>query len=155
MMKEYKIDLSMLEGEARKDVSAAIQRHAFRLGYAWIWGGKKVQYEFCPVLFFEADGRILKDEDSDRFNKRTNTEVSITDFLALTPKDVKEKPVPEFKPFDKVLVRDGDDFTWRIDLFESFSKDAPYSFRCIGGCWKQYIPYEGNEHLLGTTEDAE
>lgn len=153
MMKEYKIDLSMLEGEAREDVSATIQRHAFRLGYAWICGGECVQYEYCPVLCFEADGRILKNEDTYRLNKWSNTEISITDFLALKPEDVKENPEPEFKPFDKVLVRDDGDDEWGIDLFESFSADAPYSFQCLGSCWKQCIPYEGNEHLLGTTEE--
>jgi len=154
MMKAYKIDLSMLEGETREDVSTAIQRHAFRLGYEWQYGGKKTQYEYCPVLCFEADGRIFKNEDTYRFNKWSNTEISITDFLALKPEDVKEKPVPEFKPFDRVLVRDSDDETWGIDLFESFSEDAPYSFQCLVSCWKQCIPYEGNEHLLGKTEEA-
>lgn len=155
MMKAYKIDLSMLEGEARKDVSAAIQRHAFRLGYEWKhqYSGKKTQYGYCPVLCFEADGKILMAEDTGRFNEWTNTEIYITDFLALTPESVKD--APEFKPFDNVLVRDSDGDEWGIDLFASFSADAPYSFQCLLCEWKQCIPYEGNEHLLGTTEDAE
>jgi len=155
MMKAYKIDLSMLEGEAREDVSAAIQRHAFRLGYKWQYGGKKTQYEYCPVLCFEADGRILKNENIGGFNKWSNTEISITDFLALKPEDVKEKPVPEFKPFDKVLVRDSDDDEWWCDIFCRYDvDDSPCRFQCLVSCWKQCIPYEGNEHLLGTTEEA-
>lgn len=155
-MKEYKIDLSMLDGEVREDVSATIQRHAFRLGYEWRYFGKEsVQYEYCPVLYFEKDGIILKDECADGFKKCTNTEISITDFLALKLEDEKEKPEPEFKPFDRVLVRDCDGDEWEIDLFASFSADAPYSFQCLNNYWKQCIPYEGNEHLLGATEDAE
>lgn len=151
-MKEYKIDLSMLDGEAREDVSAAIQRHAFRLGYEWLCGGEKVQYEYCPVLCFEANGKILKAENTDGFNKWTNTEISITDFLALKPEDVKD--APEFKPFDKVLVRDDDRNEWRCDFFEGYNEEPEYSFSCIGSCWRYCIPYEGNEHLLGTNEDV-
>lgn len=153
-MKAYKIDLSMLDGEAREDVSAAIQRHAFRLGYAWLCGGEKTRYEYCPVLYFEADGKILKNEDTDGFNKWTNTEVSITDFLALKPEDVKEKPVPVFRPFDRVLVRDYDDETWRASFFSNIQGKI-FQYKCASGCFNQCIPYEGNEHLLGTTEDAE
>jgi len=153
MMKAYKIDLSMLEGEAREDVSTAIQRHAFRLGYKWrSFGKEETKYEFCPVLYFEKDGAILKDECADGFKTWSNTEISITDFLALKPEDVKD--APEFKPFDRVFVRDSDDETWAIDFFESFSEDAPFSFQCLGSCWKQCIPYEGNEHLLDKTEAA-
>lgn len=155
MMKAYKIDLSMLEGEAREDVSAAIQRHAFRLGYEWrSFGKEETKYEFCPVLYFEKDGAILKDECADGFKTWSNTEISITDFLALKPEDVKEKPVPEFKPFDKVLVRDIDDGEWWCDIFCRYDvDDSPCRFQCLVSCWKQCIPYEGNEHLLGTTEE--
>lgn len=53
-----------------------------------------------------------------------------------------------FKPFDKVLVRGNENYNWRVDLF-SHSEES-YAF-CIGGAWKYCIPYEGNEHLLGTT----
>jgi len=151
MMKEYKIDLSMLEGEAREDVSAAIQRHAFRLGYKWQYGGKKTQYEYCPVLCFEADGRILKNENIGGFNKWSNTEISITDFLALKPEDVKEKPVPEFKPDQLVLAREYNDGAWCLCHFSHRWENGRF---CVGdSSCEQCIPYEGNEHLLGKTEE--
>lgn len=61
---------------------------------------------------------------------------------------------PQFKPFDKVLVRDDNDDLWRCDLFESIDKrDGTYN--CIGSYRKQCIPYEGNEHLLETTNKPE
>lgn len=70
--------------------------------------------------------------------------------FGVTDQATDQKPKPQFKPFDKVLVRDDDDALWRCDLFESIDeKDGTYN--CIGSYRKQCIPYEGNEHLLGTT----
>ena len=68
-------------------------------------------------------------------------------------KDIGEKEEPEFKPFDKVLVRDFDDSKW-IPALYGFKAEIPSSIHIVtgGGKWKQCIPYEGNEHLLGTDE---
>ena len=60
----------------------------------------------------------------------------------------------QFKPFDKVLVRDGDDIEWRCDFFSHLG-DKEGVFICLTTWWKQCIPYEGNEHLLGTTNKPE
>ncbi len=57
----------------------------------------------------------------------------------------------EFKPYEKVLVRDYEDSYWRADLF-SHSDEANKLFICVGHQWSYCIPYEGNEHLLGTTD---
>ena len=61
--------------------------------------------------------------------------------------DELEKNGYEFKPFDKVLVRDYDSEVWSIDLFAEKERDDKYI--CMTSSWKQCIPYEGNEHLLG------
>ena len=53
-----------------------------------------------------------------------------------------------FKPFDKVLVRDGDIDTWEADIFQEYGE---YVYKCFRYKWKQCIPYEGNEELLGTS----
>ena len=58
----------------------------------------------------------------------------------------------QFKPFDKVLVRDDDDTTWRCDFFSHLG-DKEGVFICLTTWWKQCIPYEGNEHLLGATNN--
>lgn len=55
----------------------------------------------------------------------------------------------QFKPFDKVLVRDIDEQEWRCNLFSHISEGGYYV--CVSSRWSQCIPYEGNEHLLGTT----
>lgn len=71
------------------------------------------------------------------------------DLWHLTPKPHYD--ISNFKPFDKVLVRDCDtNGTWKIELFSHRSKDG--WFICVGSCYCQCIPFEGNEHLLGTTD---
>lgn len=55
-----------------------------------------------------------------------------------------------FKPFDKVLVRDGDACEWTCNFF-SHKKDNVYV--CMDDSYNYCIPYEDNEHLLGTTNE--
>ena len=62
------------------------------------------------------------------------------------------KPKVELKPFDKVLVRDRKSDKWRVNLYGYKSSDGPYY--CVYAGWNYCIPYEGNEHLLGTTENV-
>ncbi|MBO4714400.1 MAG: hypothetical protein J5615_11065, partial [Fibrobacter sp.] len=59
----------------------------------------------------------------------------------------------EFKPKEWVLVRDDDDNLWKLDMFSHKSTDGTY--QCIGNWYEQCIPYEGNEHLLGTSKSAD
>lgn len=64
------------------------------------------------------------------------------------------KPKADLKPFDKVLVRDNEDDIWEVSLFGY--KDDELYYRCDNGItWIQCIPYDGNEHLLGTTNNVE
>lgn len=62
---------------------------------------------------------------------------------------IKPKHESQFKPFDKVLVRDTDKDTWRPRLYSRKGR--------LGHCmqdnyeYMQILPYEGNEHLAGTT----
>lgn len=62
---------------------------------------------------------------------------------------IEVKKEYQFKPFDKVLVRDYNDEKWKPAFFWCKTK----IFRTIGcNDWNQCIPFEGNEHLLGTTK---
>ena len=60
-------------------------------------------------------------------------------------------------PFEsRVLVRDNVDEVWFPCFFGGFVNDDRYPYRVIGGeIWKYCIPYEGNEHLRGTTDDCD
>lgn len=62
------------------------------------------------------------------------------------------EPKCEFKPFDKVLVRDSKASKWRANLFSHKNIGEPYY--CVYASWNYCIPYEGNEHLLGTVKDS-
>lgn len=59
----------------------------------------------------------------------------------------------ELKPFDKVLVRDCKSDYWRATLFSHIDKNGCHY--CVWASWHYCIPYEGNEHLLGTTDNVE
>nr|DAF67355.1 MAG TPA: hypothetical protein [Caudoviricetes sp.] len=73
--------------------------------------------------------------------------------------DLKQKD--ELKPFDKVLVRNTDTEEWFPGFFEKFDStwNNPYHIMnrrsMTDFAFKQCIPYEGNESLLGTTKDVE
>ena len=58
----------------------------------------------------------------------------------------------EFKPKEWVLTRDDDDEEWTLNIFSHKSKDY---FHCVSSMWEQCLPYEGNEHLLGTSDSPE
>ena len=65
--------------------------------------------------------------------------------------------ISTLKAFDKVLVRDSNESRWCADMFSHYSGHDRYPFCTLGSSvsgFSQCIPYEGNEHLLGTTNDC-
>ena len=60
----------------------------------------------------------------------------------------------EFKPFDRVLVRRWGS-PWCIDIFSHKWSNTELEYECLRANWSECIPYEGNEHLLGTTKNCE
>ena len=59
---------------------------------------------------------------------------------------------PQFKPFDKVLVRENDGQVWHCDFY-SYTDNVHGMHYCVGHCGEQILPYEENEHLVGTTDN--
>lgn len=69
---------------------------------------------------------------------------------------------PDFKPFDKVLVRDGKEYEWLPALFiRDRGEGANYRYKVLPlrrGNSSEYsccIPYEGNENIIFTDHDTE
>ena len=66
---------------------------------------------------------------------------------------------PQFKPFDKVLVRMNDDEynvlheVWIPAIFEFYTDNADYPYAANLLWWKYCIPYEGNQELVGTCNE--
>lgn len=73
------------------------------------------------------------------------------------PKDSNSSQIEknyEFKPFDKVLVRDDDGEKWDINLFKRYVEGEKFPYMCFDECFKQCIPYnEETAYLLDTYED--
>lgn len=79
------------------------------------------------------------------------------DTKTLEKEEKKDKfDIATLKTFDKVLVRDFDTQEWFISLFSHYNGLKMYKYSCINGRgYEQCIPYEGNQHLLGTTNDCD
>lgn len=74
----------------------------------------------------------------------------------LNPKTLNIEPIKskcEFKPFDRVLVRNGALLPWKAEFFSSYDPNNGFPYSCIGNRYIYCIPYEGNEHLINTTKD--
>ena len=68
------------------------------------------------------------------------------------PNDREDEPRQHFKPYAKVVVRYDDWKYWVCGLFSHISPEGEYV--CVNGFYyKQCLPYEGNEHLVGTTNN--
>ena len=63
------------------------------------------------------------------------------------------KKKPQFKPFEKVLVRDSESAKWRCTFYSHFEPNGIYHHNTVSGAYVMCIPFEGNEHLVGTTKN--
>ena len=73
---------------------------------------------------------------------------------------VKKFDPKDFKPFDKVLVRKGEEsFHWAPHLFGMLIKNSEDRYNVIGigntNIWRRCIPYnDDTKHLIGSTDDC-
>lgn len=65
--------------------------------------------------------------------------------------------ITTLKAFEsRVLVRDYDNQIWIPTFWGKYLEDdSNCRYLTTNGCYKYCIPYEGNEHLLGTTDDSD
>ena len=89
--------------------------------------------------YFQQDGRIGENGECMLFPSKEQRDWSQFRILRV------------FKPFDKVVVRDTNE--WHIDLFERYNPEENL-FYCLQSCWRECLPYnEHTEKLIGTTDD--
>jgi hypothetical protein len=63
--------------------------------------------------------------------------------------------ISTFIPFEsRVLVRDNNTGIWRGSFWGCLNSELGYKYDTIRGSYKQCIPYENNEHLLGKRDDC-
>lgn len=96
--------------------------------------------------------KIIKVEDSRKIN-------IIKRYLSEYEYLLDEMPKYDFKPFDKVLVKYYEDDNWEGNLFIrtiTDDQDGETKYECLNGVvFVHCIPFEGNECLLGITENPE
>ena len=68
----------------------------------------------------------------------------------------KERFDPKtLKAFDKVLVKDSESLTWKINMFSHINNKAEYPYYCLLSFYKYCIPYnDETKHLVGTRDEA-
>ena len=102
------------------------------------------------------------------FRKATDEERA--EFIAAAEKNYGGKYNPEtlqvepikvaepkclLKPFQKVLVRDSDAGIWKAAHFSHYIGEYEYPYFTTASAYKQCVPYDCNEHLLGTNKSPE
>lgn len=120
--------------------------------------------EFNTTINLYGDGNTGEEKVCDTLLFRKATEEECKQFVKIAERILNGKYNPDtlqvepvkptcpFKPFDKVLVRDNDEGEWYANYFshDKENNDCPYV--CIDNSYIYCIPYDGNEHLLGTSE---
>ena len=74
--------------------------------------------------------------------------------LQVEPIKVAE-PKCLLKPFQKVLVRDSDAGIWKAAHFSHYIGENEYPYFTTASAYKQCVPYDCNEYLLGTDKSPE
>ena len=74
--------------------------------------------------------------------------------LQVDPVKVVEHKCP-FEPFQEVLVRDSDASIWKAAHFSHYDGEDKYPYITTENAYKQCVPYDCNEYLLGTNKSPE
>jgi hypothetical protein len=121
------------------------------------------QYEIETEKFVTDQAFDLRISVNKELREATELEVELFNkHYAIWKKEKEAKEQPAFKPFDKVLVRDGKEYEWFPALFvRDRGEGANYRYKVLplrSGKSSEYsccIPYEGNENLIFTDHDTE
>ena len=124
----------------------------------YVGKGGDGSFHICePFAYKECCGLATEEEKQKLFNAIKANGYKWNPETKTLEKLEKEKfDITTLKPFDKVLVRDSNTLSWTNSFYSNYNVKDDYPFYCIDlGKFKQCIPYEGNEHLLGTTKDCD
>lgn len=126
--------------------SAEVQEALFRVGFKWINGVTTVIDTEFKYIYVDSNGYIMRSNDHDFFKSKNGyREVPLGFVLG------EHLPECDFKPFDKVLVRNSDNDIWRPAFFSRvIYGDKPYTTIGNVGKYTMCVAYEGNEELVFT-----
>ena len=133
-------------------------------------GGEKGKFipTYCVIQYDGKFEAYLNRKESRVFNRLATEEEKEKLFQSIKDNGYKWNPetktlekftpnkfdINTLKAFDKVLVRDNNEQFWTCDWFSFHDTKQVYPFACVGHYVSQCIPYEENQHLLGTTNDC-
>ena len=147
-LKNTKIYLSNEEDRIK------FQKKVFKLGVEW-WDRGLLQKPIKKRPFYYIDNNLKLSfgysHQKSWFRQYEYKQIFLEDVLS-----IEESIKYEFKPFDKVLVRDSDNVRWKPRIFSwhdvEYSEDYPFSFETTDGDFYKYcIPYD--EKLANTTKN--
>ena len=145
-LKETKIYLSNVEDRVK------FQKKVFNLGVEWCESGKSVANTEHMFYYIDSDLRLSHTDIFDKlsFIGDNRKQIFLDEVLAIE----EPKEVCEFNTFDKVLVRDTNTGLWGAKLFSHYNyKDDSFPYVTTNNSsYSQCIKYEGNEHLLMTSD---
>jgi hypothetical protein len=130
-------------------------------------------YEFTPQnlrkLVWGGNGEVIDQNDKilnlyptfvigEALLKDNSIFSAVGPFKIRVPKEKEETSIYQFKSFDKVLVRNKCEEKWQCNFFShhlslKIGDKMENKYCCVYSEWKQCIPYEGNENLVGRTEN--
>ena len=103
---------------------------------------------------FTKDGRMFEDYNGECMLFPSKDQRDWSKFKPEQHKKPKFDP-KTLQPFDKVLVRDGDNYNWMCELLSHIKPEYEFNYWCIGNGYKYCIPYnEDTKHLVGTADEA-
>ena len=147
-LKNTKIYLSNEEDRVK------FQEKVFKLWVKWSEGDQSVVENTNGDMFFTVDNylHLFLDWGKTSFINNRSKQIFLDEVLAI------EEPKIDFKPFDKVLVRDYMDTLWKPRLFAwydvDYNENYPYPFETTDGDFYRYcIPYD--ENLANTTKSKD
>ena len=124
-----------------QDDCELVPNHKFNVGDRITF--KYYDRKVAKIIEISNDGYKLDNGKTIQFQDENAYEISNEKF-----------DISDLKPFEsRVLVRDYDYEYWRVSFFGYCDKFMG-KFDTVRGVYIQCIPYEDNEHLLGTTNDC-
>lgn len=122
------------------------------------------QYEIETEYFIANETFYLNISLHDELREATENEAELFNkhYSIWEKKEKEAMEQPDFKPFDKVLVRDGKEYEWLPALFvRDRGEGANYRYKVLSlrtGKPSEFsccIPFEGNENIIFTDHDTE
>jgi len=149
-LKNTKIYLS------NKEDRREFQEKVFKLGIVWNGGYNNTDTMLLEGCFYYIDAYLNLTVDSSNdasfFRKHTNEQIFLDEVLEIEGPELE----CEFKPFEWVLVRDRYNDKWLPALYAYCDKESSFNHMIIATiAYNQCVPYKGNEHLAGTTNNLE